>query len=640
MSKPSHSLSKKFRDSFSRSNALLGYQNRDRGNQHVNPKAQATSVSSVGILKLASNVVRQITLSKIAQSYLRKKKFRIGITRDSAVRSEARAPARAYAIHAREEVSSPDVITGKSVLVDKICKNCPLMTPGYCFLADLMLLPVDEFDLILGMDWLTPHDAVVNCRRKVIELKCQNNEILWIESNELPVVISSISAQKCVRKGCKAYLAYLKGATVFSKIDLRSGYYQLRVKDSDVPKIVFRMRFVVVFIYDILIHSRDESEHVEHLSIVLQTLRDKQLYAKFNKCEFWLQEVGFLGHIVSSVGIRVDPKKCQQSFEQLKALLTEAPVLVQPESGKEFVIYSDASLNGLGCILLQKGKVVAYASSQLKPHEKNYLTHDLELAAILMICDDGSILAELKVKQQVKAEHQVPSDAIRVVVDQLMKSAHFIPKLQEALGTKLNFSTAFHPLTDGQSEQVIQILEDMLRCCVLEVEGNWEKFLPLVEFAYNSSFQTSIKMAPYKALYGRKCRTPLFGWKGKLSPRFIGLYEIIERIGLVAYQLVLPIELEKIHNEFHVSMLRRYRYDSSHVISPVDVEIQTDLTYSEESIRILASEIKELRNKRIALVKFLWQLHEIEEATWEPKEAMRKQYPNQFTGKIFRDKNP
>ena len=197
-------------------------------------------------------------------------------------------------------------------------------------------------------------------------------------------------------------------------------------------------KFVVVFIDDILIYSKDETEHAEHLRIVLQTLRDKQLYAKFSKSEFWLREVGFLGHIVSGDGIRVDPSKisaivdwkppknvtevrsflglagyyrrfvngfsiiaapmtrllrkdvkfewtdeCQQSFEELKKLLTEAPVLVQPESGKEFVVYSDASRNGLGCVLIQEGKVVAYASRQLKPHERNYPTHDLELAAVV-----------------------------------------------------------------------------------------------------------------------------------------------------------------------------------------------------------------------------------------------------------------
>ncbi|KAG8485789.1 hypothetical protein CXB51_019139 [Gossypium anomalum] len=204
----------------------------------------------------------------------------------------------------------------------------------------------------------------------------------------------------------------LKGATVFSKIDLRSGYYQLRVKESDVPKTAFRTRyghyeflvmpfgltnapaifmdlmnrifrpyldkFMVVFIDDILIYSRDESEHAEHLRTILQILREKKLFAKFSKSEFWLREVRFLGHIVSGDGIRVDPSK-------ISAIVDWRPPknVSEPEPGKEFVIYSDASLTGLGCVLMQEGKVVAYALRQLKPHEKNYPTHDLELAAIV-----------------------------------------------------------------------------------------------------------------------------------------------------------------------------------------------------------------------------------------------------------------
>ncbi|KAG8474738.1 hypothetical protein CXB51_031398 [Gossypium anomalum] len=856
------------------------------------------------------------------------------------------------------------------------------------------------------MDWLTVHHAVVNCKRKTIDLRCATNEIIRVEStdlNRITVIISSMIAQKYVRKGCEAYLAYvldikesekkfesvpvvceysdvfpdkllglppvrevefgielvpgttpisiapyrmaptelkelktqlqLKGASVFSKIDLRSGYYQLRVRESDIPKTAFRTRyghyeflvmpvgltnapavfmdlmnrifrqyldrFVVVFIDDILIYLHNESEHAKHLKLVLQILRDKQLYAKFSKYEYWVKEVSFLGHVVSTSDIRVDPNKISaiidwkpprnvlnlgafwdlpKSFDRLKTCLTEAPVLVQPESGKEFVICSDASLLGLGCVLMQEGRVVAYASRQLKPHEKNYPTHDLELAAIvfalkiwrhylfgerchvysdhkslkylmtqrdlnlrqrrwlellkdyklvidyhpgkanvvadalsrkslfalsamnvhLSVSSDNVLVAELKAKpllihqilesqkvddelvakraecvsnvelefqiddndcltfksqlcvprnselismilseahssrisiHPVKAEHQVPSgllqpimipewkwdqvtmdfvsglpltqskkDSIWVIVDRLTKSSHFISvqtrdshtiwkKLQEALGTKLHFSTAFHPQTDGQSERIIQILEDMLRCCILEFCGSWERYLPLIGFAYNNSFQSSIKMAPYEALYGRKCRTPLFwiklieskifgvdlikdaeqkvkvirenlkaasdrqksyadfkrkdieyqvgdkvflkvspwkkvlrfGRKGKLSPTFIRPYEISERIGPVAYRLILPPELERIHNVFHVSMLRRYTSDPSHVINPSEVEIQSDLSYEEEPVRILAREVKELRNKKISLVKILWLKHGVEEATWDLK---------------------
>ncbi|KAG8481477.1 hypothetical protein CXB51_026210 [Gossypium anomalum] len=577
----------------------------------------------------------------------------------------------------------------------------------------------------------------------------------------------------------------LKGATVSSKMDLRSGYYQLPYLD----------RFVVVFIDDILIYSRDETEHAEHLRIVLQTLRDKQLYVKFSKCELWLRKVGFLGHIVLASGIRVDPskisaivdwkpprnvsekdvkfewsEKCQKSFDQLKALLTKALVTVQPELGKEFVIYSDASLNGLGCVLIWKGKAVACASRQLKPHEKNYPMHDLELAAIvfalkiwciiylrrwlellkdyelvidyhlgkenvvadaltqkslfalramstqLTLSDDDSILADLKMRslflEQIceaqKVDNEMlakraqcdlnPDSELQVDKDDyysLNKLAElYILEIVRLHGVPVSIVSDRDP---SFTSRFWKKLQDAL--------GTLEK--PLIDFAYNNSFQSSIKMAPYDALYGRKCRTPFywtelyenkihgfdlireieqkvkvireslkaasdrqksyadlkqkdiefkigdkvflkvspwnkilqFGRKGKLSPRFIGPYKIIEKIRPVAYRLELPSKLEKIHNVFHVSMLRRCRFDPSHVISPTEVEIQSDLSYSEEPIRILARDIKELKNKRIALVKVLWHQHWVEEAMWEPEDAMRKQYPNLFTGKIFGDEN-
>ncbi|KAK1693160.1 hypothetical protein QYE76_009857 [Lolium multiflorum] len=264
----------------------------------------------------------------------------------------------------------------------------------------------------------------------------------------------------------------MNGARVFSKIDLRTGYHQLKVRESDIPKTAFTTRyglfeytvmsfgltnapayfmnlmnkvfmkyldkFVVVFIDDILIYSKNEEEHAEHLRIVLGTLRDHQLYAKFSKCEFWLKEVGFLGHVISAGGVSVDPSKiqsimekkaptnqtevraflglvgyyrkfvegfssiarpltqllkkdkkfewtdkCEASFQELKKRLVTAPVLTMPDITKDFDVYCDASKLGLGSVLMQEGKVIAYLSRQLRPHEMNYPTHDLELAAVV-----------------------------------------------------------------------------------------------------------------------------------------------------------------------------------------------------------------------------------------------------------------
>ncbi|GMJ03683.1 hypothetical protein HRI_004037500 [Hibiscus trionum] len=248
----------------------------------------------------------------------------------------------------------------------------------------------------------------------------------------------------------------------------------------------------------------------------------------------------------------------------------------------------------------------------------------------------------------------------------------------------------------------------MLRCCIIDFQGTWEKHLPLVEFAYNNSFQSSIQMAPYEALYGRKYRTPVcwakvgqkllpmsdllkgttdkvklicdrlkaasdrqksyadlkrkeveflvgekvflkvspwkkvmrFGRKGKLSPRYIGPYEIVKRVGPVAYQLRLPSDLEKIHDVFHVSMLRKYRSDPSHVMPIEEIELNPDLTYEEWPVEILASDSKVLRGRTIELVKLRWQRRGVDEATWERKEDMERQFPYLFQLGNFEDEIP
>jgi len=331
-------------------------------------------------------------------------------------------------------------------------------------------------------------------------------------------------------------------------------------------------------------------------------------------------------------------------------------------------------------------------------------------------------------------------DAIWVVVDRLTKSAHFIPIrlsqpveqlaklyvdcvvrlhgipvsiisdrdarftskvwrcLQAALGTQIKLSTAFHPQTDGQSERTIQTLEDMLRSCSLDWKESWDKHLSLVEFAYNNSFHASIGMAPFEALYGRPCRSPVcwnevgerrllgpelvqdsaekvqmirkrllaaqsrqksyadqrrkelafevgdrvflkvspskgvvrFGQRGKLNPRFIGPFEILERVGAVAYRLALPPSLDGVHNVFHVSMLKKYLADLSHVIEYPQIAIQPDMSFVERPVRILDRKTQVLRTKSIPLVKVLWQHHSFEEATWELEEEVRKKYPELF----------
>ncbi|GJS29762.1 putative reverse transcriptase domain-containing protein [Tanacetum coccineum] len=162
-------------------------------------------------------------------------------------------------------------------------------------------------------------------------------------------------------------------------------------------------KFVIVFIDDILIYSRNKEEHAHHLRIILELLKKEKLYAKFSKCDFWISIVQFLGHVIDSQGIYVDlakieaslteltqkNKKCiwgedqESAFQLLKHKLCEAPILALPEGNDDFVVYCDASHQGLGAVLMQREKFIAYASRQLKPHEENYTTHDLELGAVV-----------------------------------------------------------------------------------------------------------------------------------------------------------------------------------------------------------------------------------------------------------------
>ncbi|GJS84159.1 putative reverse transcriptase domain-containing protein [Tanacetum coccineum] len=709
-----------------------------------------------------------------------------------------------------------------------------------------------------------------------------------------------------------------------SDIPIVRDFEEMRVYDDDISKTTFRTRyghfeftvmpfgltnapavfidlmnrvckpyldkFVIVFIDDILIYSKTKEDHENHLRLMLDLLRKEKLYAKFSKCEFWLQEVHFLGHVVNHDGIHVDPSKIkavkswkapttpsevrsflglagyyrrfienfskiakpltsltqknqkyewgekqEEAFQTLKDNLCNAPILSLPDGVEDFVVYCDASNQGLGCVLMQRDKVIAYASRQLKSHEKNYMTHDLELGAVVfalkiwrhylygtksVIYTDHKSLQhifdqkELNMRQRrwlelfsdyeceikyhpgkanvsgVKGlilaaqgeafkdenviaeglngllqQPKIPEwkwekivmyfitklprsssghDAIWVIVDRLTKSTHFLAiredysmeklarlyideivarhgvptsiisdrdgrftsrfwqTMQKALGTRLDMSTAYHPQTDGQSERTIQTLEDMLRACVIDFGGSWNIHLPLAEFSYNNSYHSSIRCAPFEALYGRKCRSPVlwaeigdsgligpelvqettdkvvvirdrlkaardrqksyadnrrkplefqvgdhvmlkvspwkgvvrFGKKGKLAPRFVGPFEILERIGPVAYRLRLPEELSSVHDTFHVSNLKKCLADANLHVPLDEIKVDKTLRFVEEPLEIMDREVKTLKRSKIPIVKVRWNSKRGPEFTWEREDHMKAKYPQLFENAI------
>ncbi|GJU18238.1 putative reverse transcriptase domain-containing protein [Tanacetum coccineum] len=380
-----------------------------------------------------------------------------------------------------------------------------------------MPIELGSFDVIIGMDWLANNHTVIVCDEKIVRIPF-GDEILIVQGDRSDKgkkstlsIISCAKTHKFIRPSSSPWGApilflkkkdgsfwmcidyrelnkltvknrypllriddlfdQLQGSSVYSKIDLRSGYHQLRVRDEDIPKAAFRTRYghyefqvmpfgltnapavfmdlmnrvckplldknFIVFIDDILIYSRKKVEHEGHLKQILELLKNEELYA--SKCNFWLSKVQFLGHVIDREGIHVDPAKIESirdwaspktlieirqflglagyyrrfiegfskiakpmtkltqksmkfdwgekeevAFQLLKQKLCGAPILAFPEGSENFVVYCDASHKGFGTVLMQKERVIAYASRQLKIHEKNYTTHDLELGVVVL----------------------------------------------------------------------------------------------------------------------------------------------------------------------------------------------------------------------------------------------------------------
>ncbi|GJZ80463.1 putative reverse transcriptase domain-containing protein [Tanacetum coccineum] len=469
-------------------------------------------------------------------------------------------------------------------------------------------------------------------------------------------------------------------------------------------------KFVIVFIDDIFIYSKSKEEHEVHLRLVLELLKKEKLYAKFSKCEFWLQDVYFLGHLVNQNGIHVDPSyyRCfitnfskiakpltlltqknkkyewgveqEKAFQNLKSNLYDAPILSLPDGVEDFVVYCDASNQGLGCVLMQRGKVIAYASRQLKIHEKNYTTHDLKLGVVVfalktwrhylygtksVIYTDHKSLQhifdqkELNMRQKrwidlfsdYECEIRYHPGKANVVADALSRKERVKPRrvramamtIQSGMERKADESLYFmdriwvllvggvrtiimdkahktrysvHPGADKMYHDLRDITERLAKLYIDEIVARHGVPVSII-LDRNGRFTSRCWQTVQKALgtrldmsttyhpqmNGQSERVIYFGKKGKLAPRYVGPFEILERIGPVAYRLRLPEELSGVHDTFHVSNLKKCLVDANLHVPLNEIKVDKTLRFDKEPIEIMDCEIRSLKRSRISLVK-------------------------------------
>ncbi|XP_070001867.1 uncharacterized protein [Nicotiana sylvestris] len=539
-----------------------------------------------------------------------------------------------------------------------------------------------DFDVILGMDWLSPYHVVLDCHAKTGTLAMPG--LPWIEwqgySNYVPSrVISYLKAQQMVRKGCLSYLTFVRYGSVETptidsvlvvhdfldvfptdlpgmspdrdidfSINLVPGTqpisippYHMEPAELKELKEQLQELFEKGFICEEERWHYEDEEHAQHLRIVLQRLREEKLYAKFSKCELWLSLVAFLGHVVSSEGIQYDPKKIVvvQSWPRLSSAteirrflgLRKANMLVDGLSRKA------VSMGSLEFILIGERPLAVDVQALANQLVRLY---SLEPSRVLAcVVSRSSLIDRIRECQYdnlhllVIKDNILHDDAIDVTIGDdgvlRMQGRICVPNvdgLWELILEETHTSRYSIHLGAANMYQDLRqhywwrrMKKDIVGFCISPV--GW--FEPGKARLLGSDL-VQYALDKVKVIQERLCTTQsrqksYDDRKSKLSPRFISPFEVLRRIGEVTYELALPLSLSGVHLVFHVSMLRKYIGDPSLVLDFSTVQLDSDLTYDVEPVAILESRVCKLRSKDIASVKVQWRGQPKEESTWETK---------------------